>query len=93
MPLRCGLGTGGAADAVVDAIAWIARQQVAVINVSLVGPKNVLLENVVRLVIARGHIVRLVEDIKPAVEMHRGRSGDLVEHAVRGNVAEWLDAA
>ncbi|MEJ0034594.1 MAG: S8 family serine peptidase [Gammaproteobacteria bacterium] len=53
----CGVGTGGAADAVVDAIAWIARQHVAVINVSLVGPKNVLLENVVRLVIARGHIV------------------------------------
>jgi subtilisin family serine protease len=53
----CGLGTGGAADAVVDAIAWIARQRVAVINVSLVGPKNVLLENVVRLVIARGHII------------------------------------
>ncbi len=53
----CGLGTGGAADAVVDAIAWIARQHVAVINVSLVGPKNVLLEKVVRLVIARGHII------------------------------------
>jgi subtilisin family serine protease len=53
----CGLGAGGAADAVVDAIAWIARQHVAVINVSLVGPKNVLLENVVRLVIARGHII------------------------------------
>ena len=53
----CGLGTGGAADAVVDAIAWMARQHVAVINVSLVGPKNVLLENVVRLVIARGHII------------------------------------
>jgi subtilisin family serine protease len=53
----CGLGTGGAADAVVDAIAWMARQRVAVINVSLVGPRNVLLENVVRLVIARGHII------------------------------------
>jgi subtilisin family serine protease len=53
----CGLGTGGAADAIVDAIAWIARQHVGVINVSLVGPKNVLLENVVRRVIARGHII------------------------------------
>ena len=53
----CGAGTGGAADAVVDAIAWIARQHVAVINVSLVGPKNMLLENVVRLVIARGHVI------------------------------------
>lgn len=53
----CGLGTGGAADAIVDAIAWIASQRVPVINVSLVGPKNVLLENVVKLVIARGHVI------------------------------------
>lgn len=53
----CGVGTGGAVDAVVDAIAWIARQGVAVINVSLVGPRNVLLERVVRMVIARGHVI------------------------------------
>ena len=53
----CGLGTGGAVDAVVDGIAWIARQRVPVINVSLVGPRNVALENVVRVVIARGFIV------------------------------------
>jgi subtilisin family serine protease len=53
----CGLGTGGAADAVVDAIAWLAGQGVPVIDVSLVGPRNVLLENVVRLVIARGHVI------------------------------------
>lgn len=53
----CGLGNGGAVDAVVDAIAWIARQGVPVINVSLVGPRNVTLENVVRIVIARGHII------------------------------------
>ena len=53
----CGLGNGGAADAIVDAIAWIAGQRVPVINVSLVGPRNVLLENVVRLVIARGHVI------------------------------------
>jgi subtilisin family serine protease len=53
----CGLGTGGAVDAVVDGIAWIARQHVPVINVSLVGPRNVALENVVRIVIARGFLV------------------------------------
>lgn len=53
----CGLATGGAVDAVVDAIAWLARQHIGVLNVSLVGPKNLLLENVVRLVIARGHII------------------------------------
>jgi hypothetical protein len=53
----CGLGTGGAVDAVVEAIAWIARQGVAVINVSLVGPRNVTLENVVKIVVARGHVI------------------------------------
>jgi hypothetical protein len=53
----CGLGTGGAVDAIVGGIAWIASQRVPVINVSLVGPRNVLLENVVKLVIARGHVI------------------------------------
>jgi subtilisin family serine protease len=53
----CGVGTGGAVDAVVEAIAWIAREHVPVINVSLVGPRNITLENVVKLVIARGYIV------------------------------------
>jgi Subtilase family len=53
----CGLPTGGAVDAVADALAWMVREHVPVINVSLVGPPNTMLENVVRLVIARGHIV------------------------------------
>ena len=53
----CGLSTGGAVDSVIDGIAWIARQRVPVINVSLVGPQNVALENVVKVVVARGFIV------------------------------------
>jgi hypothetical protein len=53
----CGVPTGGAADAVSDAFAWLARQKVAVINVSLVGPSNAILEAVVRLVVARGHLI------------------------------------
>jgi hypothetical protein len=53
----CGLPTGGAADAVADAFAWLAREKVAVINVSLVGPPNATLETVVRLVVARGHLI------------------------------------
>jgi subtilisin family serine protease len=53
----CGLPTGGAVDAVADAFAWLVRERVAVINVSLVGPPNVMLENVVRMVVARGHVV------------------------------------
>jgi subtilisin family serine protease len=53
----CGLPTGGAVDAVSDALAWMVREHVPVINVSLVGPPNSMLENVVRLVTARGHLV------------------------------------
>ena len=53
----CGLPTGGAADAISDAFAWLARQKVAVINVSLVGPSNAILEAVVRLVVARGYLI------------------------------------
>jgi len=53
----CGLPAGGAVDAVADAFSWLVHEHVPVINVSLVGPANVMLENVVRLVIARGHVV------------------------------------
>jgi len=53
----CGLPTGGAVDAISDALAWMVRERIPVINVSLVGPPNSMLENVVRLVIAHGHIV------------------------------------
>jgi hypothetical protein len=53
----CGLPSGGAVDAVADALAWLVHERVPVINVSLVGPPNVMLENVVRMVIARGHVI------------------------------------
>jgi subtilisin family serine protease len=53
----CGLPAGGAVDAVADAFSWLAREQVPVINVSLVGPPNLMLENVVRRVVAQGDIV------------------------------------
>jgi hypothetical protein len=53
----CGLGAGGAVDVVADAIAWMARERVPVINVSLVGPRNLLLENVVKRTISRGHVI------------------------------------
>jgi subtilisin family serine protease len=53
----CGLATGGAVDAVAEAMAWLVREHVPVINVSLVGPPNVMLETVVRMVIARGHVI------------------------------------
>ena len=53
----CGQATGGSVVAVADALSWLVRERVAVINVSLVGPPNVTLEAVVRLVIARGSIL------------------------------------
>jgi hypothetical protein len=53
----CGLVTGGAVDAVADALAWLVHERVPVINVSLVGPPNSTLESVVRMVIARGHLI------------------------------------
>jgi subtilisin family serine protease len=53
----CGQPTGGAVDSVAAAFGWMAREQVAVINVSLVGPRNVLLERVVKILVARGHLI------------------------------------
>lgn len=53
----CGLATGGALDAVAEAFAWMSRERVPVINISLVGPANGLLEQLVRIITARGHIV------------------------------------
>jgi subtilisin family serine protease len=53
----CGAPTGGAADAVAEAFSWLVQERVPVINVSLVGPPNRVLEGVVQRVIAGGHIV------------------------------------
>jgi subtilisin family serine protease len=53
----CGAPTGGAADVVAEAFSWLVQEKVPVINVSLVGPPNRVLEGVVQRVIAGGHIV------------------------------------
>jgi subtilisin family serine protease len=53
----CGQPTGGAVDAVADAFAWLVREHVPVINISLVGPPNAMLEAVVLRVNARGHLI------------------------------------
>jgi subtilase family protein len=53
----CGTPTGGAVDAIVAALGWMVQEQVTVINVSLVGPKNILLERIVTALIARGHVI------------------------------------
>ncbi len=53
----CGKPTGGSVEAVVQALAWMARERVAVINVSLVGPANRLLERAVGMLATRGHLI------------------------------------
>jgi subtilisin family serine protease len=53
----CGKPTGGSVDAVAEAFAWLAQQRIAVINVSLVGPPDKLLERVVAGVVAHGFLV------------------------------------
>jgi subtilisin family serine protease len=53
----CGDDSAGAAETLAQALGWLAREQVAVINVSLVGPPNRLLERTVQALLARGHLV------------------------------------
>jgi Subtilase family len=53
----CGRPTGGAVDALADAFATLARQKVSVINVSLVGPRNAVMELLIRRVQAQGILV------------------------------------
>jgi subtilisin family serine protease len=53
----CGVPVGGSVEAIVEAFAWMASERVPTINVSLVGPPNVLLEHTVRTLIQRGHVV------------------------------------
>jgi subtilisin family serine protease len=53
----CGQPIGGSADRIAQALAWLARERVAVVNVSLVGPANRLLEQAVHALATRGHLV------------------------------------
>lgn len=53
----CGRPAGGALDAVAAAFAWMVNEGVPVINVSLVGPPNALLQQVVDRVLAVGSLI------------------------------------
>lgn len=55
--LWCGDAVGGATSNLVEALAWMARERVAVINISLVGPDNPVLARAVQAMIARGHVL------------------------------------
>lgn len=53
----CGKPTGGAVDGIAEALEWLAEQRVQVINISLVGPPNVLLQQVIARLVARGFLI------------------------------------
>jgi subtilisin family serine protease len=53
----CNAPTGGAVDALAAGFAWLAQQHIAVINVSLVGPDNAALEQIVRTLTSRGYVL------------------------------------
>lgn len=53
----CGKPTGGAVDAIAAAFAWMVHEGVPVINVSLVGPPNALLGQVIDRVLSDGSLI------------------------------------
>ncbi|WP_258072006.1 S8 family serine peptidase [Xanthomonas arboricola] len=55
--LYCGSADDGAAVELVAALGWMAQQGVAVINISLIGAPNRLLERAVAALVARGHLL------------------------------------
>ena len=55
--IYCGEPTGGAVTTLAEAMAWLAREEVAVVNVSLVGPPNQLLAQLVDGMQRRGHVL------------------------------------
>jgi subtilisin family serine protease len=55
--IYCGVPSGGSIDAILGALGWMARERVPVVNLSLVGPANTLLEHVTHAMVARGHLL------------------------------------
>jgi len=55
--IYCGMATGGAVDALLGAFAWLAQERVPVINVSLVGPTNAMLQAAIARLIAGGFVI------------------------------------
>jgi len=53
----CGLPTGGAVEAVAAALGWMVKERVPVVNMSLVGPRNALLERAIAVLVGRGHLI------------------------------------
>ena len=53
----CDAPTGGSVEAIARELAWMARQHVAVVNISLVGPPNQILQRLVERAIGQGVLI------------------------------------
>ncbi len=53
----CDDATGGSVEAIARELAWLAQKRLAVINVSLVGPPNQVLQQLVAHVVAKGILI------------------------------------
>ena len=53
----CNDPTGGSVTGITAAFAWMTRERVPVVNVSLVGPPNRMLERVIEKMLERGHVI------------------------------------
>ncbi|HWH82896.1 MAG TPA: S8 family serine peptidase [Burkholderiaceae bacterium] len=53
----CDQPDGGAAEDMARALAWMVRERAPVINISLVGPPNMLMDKAIQAVIRQGHLV------------------------------------
>lgn len=52
-----GRASGGSAESIVRALAWMAQKRVAVVNISLSGPPNALLGAATEAFVKRGHVL------------------------------------
>lgn len=55
--IYCGQAAGGAVETIAQALAWLARENVGVVNISLVGPANRLLERTIQAMNRKGHLI------------------------------------
>jgi len=53
----CDAPTGGSVEAIARELAWLARSHVAVVNISLVGPPNQILQRLVARAVAQGMLI------------------------------------
>ncbi len=53
----CDAPTGGSVEAIARELAWMAKMRVAVVNISLVGPSNQILQRIVERAVAQGMLI------------------------------------